>query len=116
MSNNSIGLHRLGLQPRRLARSFEILSQNTLGRWPEAVREICVRVGTVLNGRIIRGLTRAGSRGWPVVVLQQATQTITTRDGSVPAMCDRARDELILEALMVPFAVIVRDELADRPA
>ena len=73
-------------------------------------------MGTVLNGRIIRGLTRAGSRGWPVVVLQQATQTITTRDGSVQAMCDRARDELILEALMVPFAVIVRDELADRPA
>ena len=50
MSTNSIGLQRLGLQPRRPARSFEILKQNTLGRWPEAVREICVRVGTVLNG------------------------------------------------------------------
>jgi hypothetical protein len=50
-----------------------------------------------------------------VVVLQQATQPITTLDGSVPAMRDRACDELILDSLMVPFAVIMRDELTDRP-
>ena len=51
-----------------------------------------------------------------MVVFQQATQTITTLDGSVPAMRDRACDELILDSLMVPFGVIMRDELTDRPA
>ena len=64
----------------------------------------------------MRLLRPGGSRGWPVVVLQQTTQPLTTRDGSVTAIGARADDELILESLMVPFAVIVRDELSDRPA
>ena len=51
-----------------------------------------------------------------MIVLQQATETITTRDESAPVMSDWPRDELILEALTVSFAVIVRDELADRSA
>jgi hypothetical protein len=44
-----------------------------------------------------------------VIVLQQTTQSLATCDGSVPPLCRRLDDELILEALMVPFVVVEVD-------
>ena len=47
---------------------------------------------------------------------QQTTQPLATYDGSIPTLRRRLDDELILEALMVAFVVVVSLECADRPA
>jgi hypothetical protein len=44
-----------------------------------------------------------------MIVLQETTQSLTTHHGSVPPLGRRLDDELILEALMVPFVVIEVD-------
>src|SRR5882672_2977831 len=54
------------------------------------------------------------SRGGSVIVLQQATEPLTRQNATVADALGRHRhDQLIAQALMVAFAMIVLDELAD---
>lgn len=54
------------------------------------------------------------SRSW-VVVIEQAPESLVASDGSVFVEWPTARhDELIANAVMVPFKVIVPGEFADR--
>jgi hypothetical protein len=53
-------------------------------------------------------------RSW--VLLEQTTQPLTTHGGSVPPLCCGLDGQLIIEALMVSFVVVMGLELADRPA
>jgi hypothetical protein len=56
-------------------------------------------------------------RGRSVVVLQQAAQTLTTRDAVVALRLNALGEKQdVAQALMGPFEVIMRDELASRPS
>ena len=64
-------------------------------------------------------LACAGGRlcGGSVIVLQQSTQSRTTSDRSVSASrCRDGEEQLVAEALMIPFMMVVLDELANRSA
>ena len=61
-------------------------------------------------------LARLKSRGAPVII-EEPAEPLTSADAAdmvVHGSC--ARDQLVRQALMVTFAVVVRDELRDRPA
>ena len=54
-------------------------------------------------------------RRWSVVVLQQATDPLTRHDAlAASRLANNGQDQLIAQALMVSFTVIMLDELTDR--
>ena len=56
-------------------------------------------------------------RGRPVVVLQHPTEAVSTTDGAVrSARCGWRKYQLVVQALVVPFVVVVGDEFEDRAA
>ena len=62
-----------------------------------------------------RGVDRDPSRRAAMIVEQSAKTLTTANPGGIPRG-RHAGDEFIVEALMIPLAVTVLDELGERPS
>ncbi len=60
--------------------------------------------------------SRSCSRGSPMVVLQQATEPLTRHNRPIALRQDDERqNQLVAQSLMVPFVMVMRNELAHGP-
>ena len=67
-------------------------------------------IGTVAGGRV----ERVSLRGWPVIVLQQTAEPLTTHDAPVAwRRSHNGEDQPIAQALVIALDVIMLDELTD---
>ena len=55
----------------------------------------------------------AMSRG-PFVIVKQSTQSRASRYGAPCVARRRSRNQLVVETLVIPFAMVVRDKFRDR--
>ena len=75
-----------------------------------------------MGARIVPIRGRVITAGWPntsrrsLVVIQQATEPWTPTDSALASTKCPALDEPILEALMIPFPMIVIDEFLEGPS
>jgi hypothetical protein len=66
-----------------------------------------------IRPRNVRELARA-LRGGSVVVTQKPTETLVPANGTAGALAWQTVDQLVVEPLVVPFAMIVREEIGER--
>src|SRR5918996_69823 len=78
---------------------------------PGAVMILVLGVWAFVRARTVRKLV-SRSR-CPVVVAQQAAQAVATTNSGATDRAGHRRDQIVVEALMVPFPVVVRHKLLE---